>query len=353
MIEPADTRLASRRGAAGRVVAACLLLAASVQALAGSEARDWITRMNTAVTASNYEGVFVHKIGDWKEVLRIVHRGSDGRLNERVVSTDGSQWEQVRNGSRWVGYYPNRRNALVQTRHRSFGYIATLNGITDDAERHYRITHGGRQQLMGRSVELIQIEPLDELRYGYRLWLDSESALPRKSQRISRGGRVIEEIAFLNLTSLATVPDELLKPEVDVTGFTWMRIDVPMRDPRVTIAFSPRAELLPAGFRVRTFGSGAEQEVRGPGGRSRFIISDGISWVEVFVAKSDRPRSVEEASRAGKASQKPVAPAAGSQAVVMASWATFVAAVEGHTITVVGEAPPQTVKLIAEAFRPE
>ena len=48
-------------------------------------------------------------------------------------------------------------------------------------------------------------------------------------------------------------------------------------------AYTLQRELLPAGYRARIFNS-PEEEQRAAGPRSRFIVSDGISWAEVFLS---------------------------------------------------------------------
>jgi sigma-E factor negative regulatory protein RseB len=338
-------RLSGRPSWPGLLIASLLALAALPVAVvqAGTDsAREWITRMNGALAERSYDGVFVHQIGTHREVLRVVHRVKDGHMAERVVSTDGSGREFLRNGSKWVAFYPDQHIALVQTRNRSYGFLTALNGLNADSDRYYAITDGGSTRLQGRLAQQVRLEPRDALRYGYRLWIDATTGLPLKSQLVARSGEIIEEIAFISLTLPEKIADEQLKPEVDTTGFRWLRRDVPMYTPGFTKALVPRSDLLPAGFRVRIFTPPAE-EARAPGPRTRFIVSDGVAWVSVFIEKSEP-------------GQQPPAPAAGARpdgVVMMGSSAAYVVRHEGYRVTVVGEVPPITVKTIAEAVRPE
>lgn len=336
---------------AGTLRVAVMLLAgfAATVAHAGSEeARGWITRMNAALASRTYDGVFVHQIGEHREVMRIVHRVQDGHMVERVASTDGSGREFLRNGSKWVALYPDQRIALVQTRNRSYGFLTALNGVSANAERFYQISDAGPARLQGRVAQQILLEPRDALRYGYRFWLDAKTALPLKSQLVSRSGEVIEEISFISLTLPEKIADELLKPELDTTGFRWLRRDVPMYGADFKVAFVPRAELLPAGFRVRMI-TPAEEEAKAPGPRTRFMVSDGVSWASVFIEKP-------EGSEEGAMPRKDVGPPPGLRpdgVVMMGASAVYVAHVDGYRVTVVGEVPPVTVKSIAEAVQPE
>lgn len=320
-------------------VALVAMLAAASATAAADDARDWILRMNTALERRNYEGLLTHRSGPVSETLHIIHRWQDGRMSERVrvIPQNGAALgrEYVRNGSEWIAYYPEERRVLVQTRNRSYGYLIALNGLRADSTSYYDIVNGGTVRLKGRPAQHVALEPRDDLRYGYRFWLDPKSALPLQTQLVSRSGQVIEEISFLDgITLLDKVAEERLKPEFDASKFSWKRRDVPMYTPGMKKVFTPRSELLPAGFQTRLFTS-PEEEARAVGPRTRFIVSDGIAWVSVFVERVALGYVMGPKDRNW----------------VMGSTATYVAMRDGFTITVVGEAPPVTVKAIAEAVR--
>lgn len=372
--------LPSRGGLVAVLAAAVMLVSAVAQAGdadgANGDVRSWIGRMNRALTTRNFEGVLVHQVGSQREVLRIVHRVQGGKLSERVavVSAEGAGREFVRNGPEWVAYYPEQKVALVQTRNRSFGFLPTLNALSPDIERYYLFANGGSVHVNGRRAQLIRLEPRDDLRYGYRFWLDGRTALPLKTQLVTASGAVIEEISFLSYSMPESIPDELLKPDVDTTGFRWMRRDVPVHTPGLKPAFVPKRELLPAGFRVHIFSS-PEEEARAEGPRTRFIVSDGVAWVSVFVEKSDSGRdSGRESADSARRADPPAAsgaratppattrsdrndrnerPERSDGAAQMGSSAAYVSRIGGVRVTVVGEVPPATVKTIAEAMRPE
>ena len=86
--------------------------------------------MNEALATRNYDGVFVHRVASTRETLRIIHRVKDGRMSERLVSTDGSGREFMRNGAEWVAYFPDRKVAIAEQRNRPSGFIAALNGLS-------------------------------------------------------------------------------------------------------------------------------------------------------------------------------------------------------------------------------
>jgi sigma-E factor negative regulatory protein RseB len=76
---------------------------------------------------------------------------------------------------------------------------------------------------------------------------------------------------------------------------------------------------------------------RGP--RTRFIISDGLAWVSVFIEGSaaDQPGTVRRSEGL----------------VQMGTTAAYSLSTAGHRITVVGDVPADTVRAIASAIQPE
>jgi sigma-E factor negative regulatory protein RseB len=317
---------------------ALLWAAGAPAASSADEARVWIKRMNDALVNRSYDGVLTHKWQGGSQGLRLIHGKRDGRMVERVVSLNGSGYEFIRNGSQYVEYYPAIRTAVVQTRNRSFGYIAALNGVSAESDKHYVISSGGVQPLLGwpAATQVISVEPRDTLRYGYRFWLDPQNAMPVKTQLVTKAGEVIDEISFSSLRLVDNIPDELLKPAVNPKDYHWKkRLDV--QTEAVKLAFVPRADRLPLGYQVVDFKSPAPQG-QSSAPQARFIVSDGISWVSVIVTVAENPPLEKFAEGFG--------PPMGAQA-------SYVLRRDDHYISVMGEVPPMVARSIAHAVLPE
>jgi sigma-E factor negative regulatory protein RseB len=324
----------------GALVLAWTLASGAVagQPAATTDALGWIQRMNKAVVEGSFHGEFEQRDGGKRETWRILHRFKDGEMVERLVSTDGSGYEQKRKGTRWWQFQPEQRLIVTATRNRSYGFLQALNGLDDIAANYYDISEAGRARLLGREAQVIHIVPKDDLRYGYRFWLDVQSAMPLKQQRIARDGKVIKEITFtfLNAPLLPTeITDEQLKVAVDSRGYKGYNRDefAPFYNPALKRGLVAVPSALPPGYRARRFG-GAALEGKSAGPRARFIVSDGVSWAEVFLAPpGDNPM-----------------PDGGAP---MGAFAGYGMTVEGVRVSVVGEMPLAAVKAIAQAFRPE
>ncbi len=333
--------------------AAALLLLFSAAAQAGEDAsRGWITRMNIALKSRNYQGVLVHQSGPNREVLRIIHRSQPGPMRERVVTVSPIPGREfVRDGSEWMAYYPGQRTVLVQTRNRSYGFLTALNGFSVLTQRYYDVSDGGSVPLDGWMARRISVEPKDALRYGYRFWLDENTALPLKTQLVANSGEVIDETYFITLTLSDVISDQQLKPEVDATNFRWLKPREPMELAGLQTVIKPRRDLMPAGFAVVTF-PGMDRNAAASGPGSRFIVSDSIAWVSVVIEQVGRNPSLNGVM-GPKDKMRAERNARPDGVSVMGSSAAYEARAGDFKITVVGEVPPATVKAIAEAIRPE
>ena len=210
--------------AAHPVAASSLLLLALLGGQAtAQEARAWLERMNRAVEDLNYRGTFVHVLDGTAETLHIVHRNADGQSGERILSMDGVGREIVRQGDRVQGIFPDRRIVLFETRSDVSPLVSALPSNTAELEPHYEITLGGSARVAERVVQVLEIKPRDEFRYGYMLWLDQETAMPLQSQLIDEQGQVVEQILFTEIEVPADIPAAALEPTIDTTGFTTLR----------------------------------------------------------------------------------------------------------------------------------
>ncbi len=64
---------------------------------------------------------------------------------------------------------------------------------------HYRLSQGGEERIAGRAAIRLDIEPLDDMRFGQRLWLDKMTALPLKQILMDTQGRVLETFQITDI----------------------------------------------------------------------------------------------------------------------------------------------------------
>lgn len=302
---------------------------------AGDFAEDpllWLARMETALTSRNYVGVFVHEHAGQTETLQVIHR-SVGVPAERLVSMDGSGREFIRKGGDLLTYLPDQRAVLVEKSTDRSLVLGSLPHMDASLTSRYDVRELASRRLLGRDTRVIAIEPKDQYRFGYRLWIDEATAMPLKSQLRDARDAVVEQIVFTSLKLPAQVADIALEPAVDAKGFHWVRYQ------STTVADSSaatnwQAEQLPAGFRLT---ARATQQMPGAAEPvAHLVFSDGLASVSVFVEmKADTPATGRsDVARVGSSS-------------------AYSTVIDGHRVTVIGEVPPETVRAIASSLRLE
>ena len=289
---------------------------------------DWLERMNRAVEELNYRGTFVHVLDGTPETLHIVHRNADGQSGERILSLDGASREIVRQGARVQGIFPDRRLVLFETRRDVSPLATALPSDTAELTPHYSIELGGSERVANRAVQVLEIKPRDEFRYGYMLWLDQETAMPLKSHLVDEQGKVVEEILFTDIEFPADIPAAALEPTIDTSGFTMQRA----ADAKPLDASIPwRAAALPGGFKLSI---ATESRIAGsdtPVGH--LVYSDGLATVSVFIEDPATEAEVGEGFST-----------MGSTNVYSLTLSS------GQKATAIGEVPRQTVRSIASSL---
>ena len=318
-----DSRTHARRLNVARFAALSMLLGAGIAL--GAEPTEWLERMNKALTTRNYVGVFTHVRGTRAETLRIIHRVRGRDVSERLLSLDGSGREFVREGDELTCYFPDKKTVLVERRVPDGPLLGALPALGENDSHVYEIRGGERERLLGRTTRVVALQPRDEYRYGYRLWIDEQTSMPLKTQLCGASGEVLEQIVFSNIDLPERIPDSMFKPQVDASTYRWLRADR-----QLALNSTPalwEAMRLPAGFRMATRSVQALPGSSEPA--THLVFTDGVASVSVFV----EPRKPDTKGEEGP--------------VRMGSSSAFTTVVDGHQITAVGEVPPNTVQFIA------
>ena len=319
------------------------VLLSSLPQLARSadDARDWLQRMNQALSTRNYDGTFFHLSEGRVETMRIVHRIRAGHVTERLQSLDGSGREFVRNNDELTCYLPDQHTVLVQPRSDRGPFLGTLPQFNQGVDEFYRIESLAAARVLGRAARVIAVNPKDQFRFGYRIWLDEKTAMPLKTQLCDSHGQVIEQILFARLDMPDNIADSDLTPAVRTEGMRWVR-QGPSQESASPALSSYRASELPPGFRLTVSGA---QTLGGASEPARHLVySDGLATVSVFV-EAQPVSAPADASTTAHADP----PMQGLARV--GSGFAYSTVVQGHQVTAVGEVPAQTVEFIAHSVK--
>jgi sigma-E factor negative regulatory protein RseB len=323
-------------------VVGLLFAAISGRSAPADEPRVWLEKMNRALATRNYDGTFFHLSGGRVETMRIVHRVRAGRVTERLVSLDGSGREFVRNNDELTCYLPDQHTVLVEPRQDRGPFLGSLPQFGADVNEFYRFESLPNSRVLGRSARVIMVNPKDQFRFGYRIWVDDNTAMPLKTQLCDSRGQVIEQILFARLDMPENIPDIDLMPAVRTEGMRWVRQGA-SHDSASPALSGYRATELPPGFRLTVSG---EQTLGGATEPATHLVySDGLATVSVFVEAPREPNPGTD--------DKPHAPAEPPMQGLarVGSGYAFSTMVQGHQVTAVGEVPAQTVEFIAHSVK--
>ena len=244
-------------------VVGALALALPQRSHAADDPLEWLEKMNRALATRNYEGTFFHLSEGRVETMRIVHRFKAGRVTERLLSLDGSGREFVRNNDELTCYLTDQRTVLVEPRQDRGPFLGSLPRFGADVNEFYRIELLPASHVLGRPARVITVNPKDQYRFGYRLWLDENTAMPLKTQLCDARGQVIEQILFARLVMRENILDSELTPAVRTEGMRWVR-QGPSRDNASPALSAYRASELPPGFRLTVEGTQTLGGAAGP-----------------------------------------------------------------------------------------
>lgn len=298
----------------------------------GETAQQRLNRMAKAAQTLNYDGTFVYRNGATIQSMRIIHRFDTEGERERLVAMSGTAREVLRDRERVTCILPDSQSVVVaKSRPRTFPYSKVLEPGSGFESFYALSVHGG-ERIAGRYTELVTVQPKDQFRYGYRLWMDRDTGLLLKSELIGEHAEIVEQLVYTNIDLPAEISDELLEPAISGAGYTWYEDDGHSSSDASGSGAEPRWHpgWLPDGFELRDYAQNSILASRDP--VEHLMFSDGLASVSVFI------------ERLGAASE----PLDGLSS--MGAVNAFGSMVDGFQVTVVGEVPASTVERVARSI---
>ena len=314
-----------------------ILFAGSSALSADDDPHVWLTRMAGSVEGLNYQGTLVHMHDGDADILHIVHRVDNGMVTERITAMDGAGREIIRDNDEVTCILPDEQTVLVEPRDVRDRSQSPLQGRLPDPTsfdgRHYKLSLIPGESVAGHKAVLLQIRPMDEYRYGYRIWLDERTGMPLKSQLRGVDDTTLEQIMFTEISIDTSIDADQVRPSIDTGSYNWQRsVAAPNPDESHTADQSWSAGQLPPGFHKMAVRAklmpGADMPTR------QIVYTDGLATVSVFIEM-------------GREEQDE-----GEGASTMGAVNAYTIHQAGHMVTAVGEVPARTVKMIAMSMHP-
>ena len=302
----------------------------------------WLEDMIVALREVNYEGTIGHFDGSDLTSLHFSQVIVDGVEYERMCHLNGARRELMRSGSRVLLYVDeDETRDLAQLMEEwpklavSLLFSKKFNSLKDI----YFTSLMGEDRIAQRDAIIIDVIPKRADRYGFRLWIDKETALLLRAEMRDETDELLEAVMFTSIEIDSLSPYEFMA-QVDVTSGNIFELPFD-EDSRDTIADSQWArEWVPQGFAVYKEGglSAADGRSHQNQSGSKIHYSDGMVTFSLFIEKTDETGMGDIETSDGP--------------TTVVSRRTLDHTGNPYRVTVVGELPKQTAWRIARGVKP-
>lgn len=278
-------------------------------------ALDWLNRAAVAAQQQNYSGVYVYHHGEHIEVLRVLHRTDANGELEKVEVMDGAPRQFLRINNDVYCHLPDGKHVRLERNAPRRFFPALLPAQPAALLDYYEAKLGGTERVAGRPCQVVMLEPRDDYRYVYYLWLDKRTGLPLKSRSLNGNGGLVSMYVFSEI-QIGKAPDiQLFHNDLAGKNIQKASFDKPAD---VSWNVTPPPGYVQVQEAVRSL-PGKKAPV------THLVFSDGLSVLSMFV--------------------EPVDPQAQSLRGLSAEGAIGIYAreVDGYSVTTLGEVPNQAL----------
>lgn len=289
--------ISSRRGGALFLAAVCILAVSpaidakhqtnDARAIQREQAARWLDRIRQAARQQSYDGSFVYQKGAYLQSARITHYADrNGGEYEQLKSLEGKLRRRLRHDDEVYTLIPEHQLCVVERRQNRDAFPALLAASGVQVLKVYEPTMLGTDRVADRNATVMQLSPIDKLRFSYKLWFDPRTGLLLREQMLDNREQVLEQMFFTQVHISAPAgkrgKDMIAKGIKNATKWQTVR------------SLAEPADMEAAGWRFSTKVPGfyKVRELHGPVAAEQAVFSDGLSTVSLFVEpyKRDSPK---------------------------------------------------------------
>jgi sigma-E factor negative regulatory protein RseB len=243
---------------------------------------------------------------------------------------DGSGREVIRKGNSVTCILPDTQTVVVEKSRPSSQFPPMFPTSIDRLMPNYDFKLVDGSRVAGRKTLKIVITPKDNLRYGHSLWVDKKTGLLLKTHLLNENSRKLEQFMFTQINFVDEIPASWLMPAVSGKEFNWYEAAEPEPD-QVKKISDWEVLTLPKGFMPDMQSKHMAPKNSMP--VEHMVFSDGLSSISVFIEKD-----MNEKDNLVGSSRMGAVHAHGHK-------------LDGYHVTVVGEAPLASIKMISKSVR--
>lgn len=294
------------------------------------EIENWLSKMHHASHMMNYEGTFVYGENNELTSMKISHAVYPEGEMEHLISLDGSGREVIRTGNTVTCILPDKKSVVVEKGKLNGTFPPKFPVTITHLSEFYNFHVAQDDRVAGRKAKKLLIKPRDNYRYGHDLWVDAETGLLLKDHLVSEKGKSVEQFMFTRIEYPKNISKDHFAHNDATKDFTWHHAKKPTPGSDGAVeSMHWKVTQTPPGFmpemkRHQNIPMSAMPV-------EHFIFSDGLASVSVFVEKKMKnSKNLIGSSMMGAVN-------------------AYGRLVGDYYVTVVGEVPHATVKMIGDS----
>lgn len=171
----------------------------------------WLAKLKTALTELHFEAGVVSMKANKTESFKWLHGVVDGDEVESIAPLIGGGISTIRQNNK-VSFIEANKSPFSIESQSIRNFIPPI--FYKDAmslDKSYQYVLVSKNQIGGRSAQLIRIESRDNSAFNFWLWLDVESGLPLRMEYVNQKGEVIERMLITHLTIFSAATENLIQ----------------------------------------------------------------------------------------------------------------------------------------------
>ncbi len=292
--------------------------------------KGWLQKMIKAEHSTSYQGTLVYRHQNEMVVMNIVRAKGEHGMMEYLSAQNGAPGEVIRNPHYVQCLIPDSEVPLKSDNPQVVNKAGkSLRDRIDEIGHYYQLTLAEVSRIAGRASQKLVITPLDQYRYGYRMWIDQQSGILLKSEHLAVNGEVLEQMIYSNIEVFGeTMP---LDVQLMLNEFS----DQAMPD-KALLKQQPSnihdiqnwtVKFIPTGFELASYRRSTNPQ-ESP--FEHIVFSDGLAAVSVFIEKQTENGAFNGVSQRGAMN-------------------AYFAENDDYQVVVVGEVPLKTLELIGKS----
>lgn len=296
----------------------------------------WLERMNQAISSLEYEGHFVYQHGSTMEAMRIRHEITDQGPREHLLSLNGKAKEVIRDDDS-ILVLENSGDHVDVRRKAAFARVTPVPAAAlETLDKNYSFLVGDQTRVAGQQGQVIALKPRDKYRYGYRLTLEQNTALPLDLAVLDSDGELVSRIMYTNLDVVGQTEQRRSASELRplLASVTTGDFDKQEKERPSQVEDAAKSrwrfDILPSGYTLKSY---RQKQMAAGRMLEHFVFSDGLATLSVYVEDSKGDKGLSGTTSVGPVN------AMGK-------------VVGEYQFTVVGEVPPAALEVVLSGVRP-